>query len=80
MSNFQARIRTMPIPMIAGILGNLTKQRNGETGRPWSAGAGATVTTIGLTIVDYTMSQLRLRLPNKNATLNWNDWPDHDDL
>ena len=61
-------------------LAKITKQRDGEAGRPWSAGAGATVTTIGLAIMTYTFSNLRRLVPNKSATLDWNDWPSGDDL
>lgn len=61
-------------------LSNLTRQRQGEAGRPWSAGAGATVTTIGLAIVDYTLSKLREFVPDKTATLNWHNWPNKNEL
>ena len=55
-------------------LSKLTSQRVGENGRPWSAGAGATVTTIGLAIVTYTLVQLRKRMDG-TATLDWKAWP-----
>lgn len=58
----------------------LTSQRNGDNGRPWSAGAGATVTTIGLAIVSHVLTGLREYEPNREAVLNWNSWPDSDDL
>lgn len=58
----------------------LTSQRNGENGRPWSAGAGATVTTIGLAVVSHALAGLREYNPRRRAVLNWNDWPANDDL
>ena len=61
-------------------LENLTKQRNGENGRPWSAGAGATVTTISLAITTYTLSNLRQLMPDSIAILDWKDWPASNNL
>lgn len=61
-------------------LNDITKQRTGENGRPWSAGAGATVTTIGLALMSYTLSGIRERLPNRKATMDWKAWPKTDDL
>ena len=61
-------------------LNKLTAQRNGENGRPWSAGAGATVTTIGLAIVCHVLEGLRERLSKKSVTLNWHSWPNGNDL
>jgi len=61
-------------------LEDITKQRDGERGRPWSAGAGATVTTIGLAVVSYTLTALQQRLPDKKATLDWRNWPSGNDL
>lgn len=61
-------------------LPDITRQRDGEAGRPWSAGAGATVTTIGLAVVDYTLSQLKELIPDKTAILNWKHWPQHNEL
>ena len=62
------------------VLSDITKQREGEAGRPWSAGAGATVTTIGLAVVDYTLSRLKELIPDKTATLNWKQWPQGNEL
>jgi len=58
----------------------LTSQRNGEAGRPWSAGAGATVTTIGLAIVSHVLSGLREHGSQRRAVLDWKCWPNNDDL
>lgn len=58
----------------------LTTQRNGDNGRPWFAGAGATVTTISLAVVTYVLADLRTWLPATRATLDWNAWPHRDDL
>lgn len=60
--------------------GKLTTQREGENGRPWSAGAGAAVTTLGLAVVTQVLDHLRTKLPNKRARLDWQDWPYLDDL
>ncbi len=65
---------------IARPAAKLTAQRNGDNGRPWSAGAGATVTTIGLAVMAYVLAELRTRLPNERATLDWHAWPDGIDL
>lgn len=61
-------------------LNKLTAQRNGDNGRPWSAGAGATVTTIGLAIVSHVLTGLRDCKPKRRAVLDWNSWPNSDDL
>jgi len=58
----------------------LTTQRNGDNGKPWSAAAGATVTTIGLAVVSHVLADLRQRLPLKIATLDWTAWPSGDAL
>ena len=58
----------------------LTGQRNGEKGRPWSAGAGATVTTIGLAIVSYVLGELSSLQPDRRAILDWHQWPKGDDV
>lgn len=55
-------------------LSKITSQRNGEAGRPWSAGAGATVTTIGLAVMSYVFERLRTDLGNSTFTLGWHDW------
>ena len=54
---------------------DLLKGRNGDGSRPWSAGAGATVTTIGLAIVTYTLAQLRPRLGQVRAMVDWRSPP-----
>ena len=61
-------------------LQKLTSQRNGENGRPWSAGAGATVTTIGLAIMSHVLAGLREQGCTQRATLDWKSWPKADDL
>ena len=61
-------------------LNKLTAQRNGDNGRPWSAGAGATVTTIGLAIVSHVLTGLREYGCQRRAVLDWNSWPNNDDL
>ena len=57
----------------------LTGQRLGENGRPWSAGAGATVTTIGLAVVSHVLGELRMLEPKRRAVLDWRSWPNGDD-
>lgn len=42
--------------------------RNGEGPRPWSAGAGAAVTTAALAVVTYTLAGLRRRLGGAQAS------------
>ncbi len=59
---------------------NLTSQRNGDNGRPWSASAGATVTTIGIAIVSHVLAGLREYGAQRRAILDWNSWPNADDL
>ena len=61
-------------------LQKLTSQRNGDNGKPWSAGAGATVTTIGLAIVSHALAGLREQGCTQCATLDWQAWPNNDDL
>ena len=61
-------------------LQKLTAQRIGDKGRPWSAGAGATVTTIGLAVVSHVLSGLRDIGCKQRATLDWQAWPRNDDL
>ncbi len=55
-------------------LEKITTQRSGEFGKPWSAGAGATVTTIGLAVVDYTLTGLKAAMPGREGTLDWENW------
>ena len=61
-------------------LNRLTSQRRGENGRPWSAGAGATVTTIGLAIVAYVLAELRQYHHRRCSILDWTKWSSGDDL
>lgn len=49
----------------------LTKARNGESARAFSAGAGAAVLVTSLVTVPYVLQCLRQRLPMATATLNW---------
>lgn len=59
----------------------ITSSRTGEGDRPWSAGAGATVTTIGVAVMLYTLAKLRpLVRADRSATLDWKSWPRGDDL
>jgi hypothetical protein len=58
------------IPLRPTAMATLTA-RSGEGSRPWSAGAGATVTTIALGIVTYALAQLRERLPAATASVDW---------
>jgi hypothetical protein len=61
-------------------MAKLTAQRNGDNGHPWSAGAGATVTTIGLALVSHVLTGLREHDTERQAVLDWNKWPNNDDL
>lgn len=49
--------------------------RNGEGARPWSAGAGASVTTAALGVVAYTLNGLRLRMPDAKALVDFAQLP-----
>ena len=53
---------------------DLTKARKGEGRRPWSASAGATVLTVALPIMSYTLKQLRTRIDGYETMLDWKDW------
>lgn len=55
-------------------LAKITSQRSGENGRPWSAGAGATVTTIGLAVMSHVFEGLRNDLEDSSFTLGWHNW------
>ena len=55
---------------------SLTKPRNGEGNRPFSAAAGATVLVAGLVLVPYILSKLR-KSRSENGGANpvaWQDW------
>lgn len=52
----------------------LTKARKGEGSRPWSASAGATVLTVALPVVTYTLSKLRTKIGSYEASLDWKGW------
>ncbi|WP_165184095.1 hypothetical protein [Caulobacter soli] len=49
--------------------------RKGEGSRPWSAGAGATVTTAALAVVTYTLAGLRRGLSRAVASTDFNSLP-----
>jgi hypothetical protein len=52
----------------------LTNARKGEGSRPWSASAGATVLTVALPVVTYTLGQLRTGIEAYEASLDWKGW------
>lgn len=53
----------------------LTKAREGEGNRPWSAGAGATVLATGLAEIAWILRQLRSGVkPEPRLTFQWNDF------
>lgn len=58
----------------------LTAQREGENGRPWSAGAGGYTLAIGIPIVDWILRNLKnnkdSKIKNNSivATVNWNEF------
>lgn len=56
-------------------MAKMTGQRNGENGRPWSAGAGTT----GLVVVDYVLKELRALDPKGQMLLDWAKWPAADE-
>lgn len=49
----------------------LTKARNGEGNRPWSAGAGAGALATGLVQVTWILRELRSLAPTARAYLSW---------
>ncbi len=59
-------------------LGRTTKARRGEGSRPWSAHAGAAVTTIGIAVMAYTFAKLKTHLGHRAVTLDWRNWPKGD--
>src|SRR5437016_3157522 len=50
---------------------NLTRARQGEGNRPFTAGAGSSALVAGLVVVPYVLSQLRALAPLATATLDW---------
>lgn len=62
------------IPTRAKALDVLTS-RHGEGSRPWSAGAGAAVTTAALAITTYTLTGLRALTPQATASTDWTRLP-----
>jgi hypothetical protein len=54
----------------------ILRGRQGEGIRPWSAGAGATVTTAALAVVPYALAKLRAASPKAIALLDWGTLPD----
>lgn len=59
-------------------LSTITKARQGDGSRSWSAGSGATVTTIGLAVVTYTLRKLKEEMGATfpKAMLDWKKWPE----
>lgn len=55
---------------------DLTRARNGEGQRPWSAGAGAGVLATGLTETVWILQQVRAKTPSE--TKAFLDWPTFD--
>ena len=49
----------------------LLEQRAGEAGRPWSAGAGAQVLTIGVAQVAWVLTELHREQPNVPCYVDW---------
>ncbi len=58
----------------------LTGRRCGECRWPWSAGAGATVATVGTVLVTHVLDGLKTKFPHRNALLDFDHWPCNDDL
>ena len=50
------------------------QQRPGEAGRPWSAGAGASVTAMALALVPAILDRVATNVPGAIA---WQDWTRH---
>ena len=51
--------------------GELLRQRTGEAGRPWSAGAGAGVLVVGLAQAQWVLTQLHTLNPTIRGTTRW---------
>jgi hypothetical protein len=49
----------------------LTRARNGESNRAFTAGAGSAALVCGLVVVPYVLKKLRERAPTATATLDW---------
>lgn len=50
---------------------DVLSRREGEGSRPWSAGAGAAVTTAALGVATYTLAKLREHLPAPQGFVDW---------
>ncbi|WJH38442.1 hypothetical protein N7E02_07415 (plasmid) [Aliirhizobium terrae] len=61
---------TMYVPAKRDIR-NTLQQRPGEAGRPWSAGAGASVTAMALALVPAILDRIAANVPGATA---WQDW------
>ena len=57
---------------------DLTRPRDGERDRAFSAGAGAAVLVTGTVVVPYVLGRLRRAAPSATATLDWQGWPHSD--
>jgi hypothetical protein len=53
----------------------LLKARSGESNRSWSAGAGATVTAVGLVQVPWVLEKIRSNLKSDFKPQAYLDWP-----
>jgi hypothetical protein len=60
-----------PCPVDTSDLG---KQRPGENGRSWSAGAGATITPTGCQTLAWLFRYIKERLPHVGASTQWGDY------
>jgi len=60
----------MYVPTKRDIVATL-QQRPGEAGRPWSAGAGASVTAMALALVPAILDRVAANVPSLKA---WQDW------
>lgn len=55
---------------------SLGKQRRGEDGRPWSAGAGAAVTPTGCQALAWVLRHLAKEVPDAGGTTRWQEFAD----
>ena len=58
------------VPMRSEVM-RLTKARDGEGSRSWSAGAGTGVLATGLAVIPYILTKLRSSVPDAVGTLNF---------
>ena len=62
------------VPMRSDVMA-LTKARQGEGSRPWSAGAGTGVLATGLAVIPFILTRLKDAAPDTEVTLDYRNLP-----